>query len=351
MISEKEFHSRVDNFWPKTDLIEVYGKEETQFYRQKIKRLLREKSACLISHYYVDSDIQALAEETGGMIGDSLAMAKFGHNNSSKTLVVAGVRFMGESAKILSPEKKVLMPTLDAECSLDLSCQEDEFKDFIAQHPDRTMVVYVNTSARIKALSDWTVTSSSALEICEYLDKRGEKILWGPDKYLGRWIEGKTGADMVHYNGSCIVHEEFKAKAIYDLKVSYPGSSILVHPESPPDVISLADVTGSTSQLLEASQKLPAKVFIVATESGIFYKMKQASPNKIFIKAPTMGKGTSCKACSQCPWMKMNSLKNLAEVLETEKNEIIVPDEVRKSAFISLQRMINFKNTCGLRAG
>ncbi len=344
MISEKEFHSRVEKVWPKAEVMQVQTEKDKAFYREKIKRLLKEKNACLIAHYYVDAEIQALAEETGGMLGDSLAMARFGHKHQAQTLVVAGVRFMGESAKILSPNKKVLMPTLEAECSLDVSCQEDEFKAFIAAHPDRTVVVYVNTSARIKALADWTVTSSSALEICEYLDQKGEKILWAPDKYLGRWIENKTGADMVHYNGACIVHEEFKAKALYDLKATYPEAAILVHPESPAEVVALADVAGSTSQLLEASKRLPNKVFIVATETGIFYKMKQSSPDKTFIEAPTMGKGATCKSCAQCPWMGMNSLKNLAEVLESEANEIIVPDDIRKRALIPLERMVNFQN-------
>ena len=344
MISYKEFQSRVAKAWPKVETLQVTDEEDKQFYRQKIKRLLKEKDACLIAHYYVDAEIQALAEETGGMLGDSLAMARFGKTHPSQTLVVAGVRFMGESAKVLSPEKKVIMPTLEAECSLDVSCQEAEFKQFIAEHPDRTVVVYVNTSARIKALADWTVTSSNALQICEHLDQQGKKILWAPDKYLGRWIEKQTGADMVHYNGACIVHEEFKAKALLDLKAQYPEAAILVHPESPEEVVALADAAGSTSQLLEASRKLPNPIFIVATDAGIFYKMKQASPNKIFIEAPTMGKGATCKSCAHCPWMGMNTLKNLAEVLENGNNEILVPDEVRIRAMVPLTRMVEFNN-------
>ncbi|WP_116963219.1 quinolinate synthase NadA [Fastidiosibacter lacustris] len=344
MITEVEFHSRVTKVWPKLKAMQIESEEQKAFYRDKIKRLLKEKNICLIAHYYVDSDIQALAEETGGMLGDSLAMARFGKDHPSQTLVVAGVRFMGESAKILSPHKKVIMPTLEAECSLDVSCQENEFKEFIALHPDRTVVVYVNTSARIKALADWTVTSSNALQICEYLDQQGEKILWAPDKYLGRWIEEQTGADMVHYNGACIVHEEFKARALLDLKAQYPEAAILVHPESPKEIVALANVVGSTSQLLEASKKLPNPVFIVATEAGIFYKMKQSSPNKIFIEAPTIGKGATCKACAHCPWMGMNSLKNLAEVLEREDNEIILPKDICECAMVPLTRMVEFNN-------
>ncbi len=344
MIQTSEFTSRVNAAWPKT--FAMHPEEtEKEFYRNKIKKLLKAKNAVLIAHYYVDAEIQKLAEETGGMLGDSLAMAKFGKDHPAKTIVVAGVRFMGESAKILSPEKKVIMPTLEAECSLDISCQEDEFKAFIAQHPDRTVVVYVNTSAKIKACADWTVTSSNALEICEYLDSQGEKILWAPDKYLGRYIQNQTGADMVHYNGACIVHEEFKSQALYDLKQENPDAAILVHPESPADIVAMADVAGSTSQLLAAAGKLPNKKFIVATDKGIFYKMQAQNPDKEFIEAPTSGNGATCKSCAHCPWMAMNGLKNLAEVLETESNEILVPDDVRERALIPLNRMVEFQNT------
>jgi quinolinate synthase len=344
MIQTSEFTSRVNAVWPKA--FEMHPEEsEKEHYRNKIKRLLKEKDAVLIAHYYVDAEIQKLAEETGGMLGDSLAMAKFGKKHPAKTIVVAGVRFMGESAKILSPEKKVIMPTLEAECSLDISCQENEFKEFIAQHPDRTVVVYVNTSAKIKACADWTVTSSNALEICEYLDSQGQKILWAPDKYLGRYIESKTGADMVHYNGACIVHEEFKSQALHDLKLENPDAAILVHPESPADIVAMADVAGSTSQLLSAAGKLPNRKFIVATDKGIFYKMQAQNPDKEFIEAPTSGNGATCKSCAHCPWMAMNGLKNLAAVLETESNEIVVPNDVRERALIPLNRMVEFQNT------
>ena len=344
MISDFEFQSRVAKAWPKAKSFQVNDEQEKESYREKIKRLLKEKNACLIAHYYVDADIQALAEDTGGMLGDSLAMARFGKDHPAETLVVSGVRFMGESAKILSPHKKVIMPTLEAECSLDVSCQEEEFKEFIAKHPDRTVVVYVNTSARIKALANWTVTSFNALKICKHLDLQGEKILWAPDKYLGRWIEKQTGADMVHYNGACVVHEEFKARALLDLQIQYPEAAVLVHPESPQEIVELADVVGSTSQLLEASKKLPNPIFIVATEVGIFYKMKQASPQKVFIEAPTMGNSATCKSCAHCPWMGMNNLKNLTEVLEKGNNEILVPDDVRKRAMVPLTRMVDFNN-------
>lgn len=317
-------------------------KEEKQAYMDEIKALIKEKKACLVAHYYVDDEIQQLAEETGGFIGDSLAMAKFGLNSPCDTLIVAGVRFMGESAKILSPEKTVLMPTLSAECSLDLSCNNDEFKKFIDQHPDREVVVYVNTSAEVKALADWTVTSSNALDICLSLHKQGKKIIWGPDKYLGDWIKKQTGADMLLFNGSCIVHEEFKAQALDDLMLEYPEAAVLVHPESPAEVIKRADAVGSTSQLIEASQKMPNDKFIVATDIGIFYKMKQLSPKKEFIPAATAGRGATCQSCAKCPWMKLNQLKNLRESLIKQDNQVFVSEDVRQKALIPLNRMINF---------
>lgn len=327
----------------RADFPNVRAKDfEKQAYINKIKALIKEKNACLVAHYYVDDEIQQLAEESGGFVGDSLAMAKFGLNSLCETLVVAGVRFMGESAKILSPEKKVLMPTLSAECSLDLSCNNGEFKKFIDKYPDREVVVYVNTSAEIKALADWTVTSSNALEICSSLHKQGKKIVWGPDKYLGDWIQKQTGADMVLFNGSCIVHEEFKAQALDDLIIEYPEAAVLVHPESPAEVIKRADAVGSTSQLIEASKQMSNDKFIVATDTGVFYKMKQLSPRKEFIPAPTAGRGATCQSCAKCPWMKLNQLKNLQDSFIYQNNEVLVSEDIRKKALIPLNRMINF---------
>ena len=201
--------------------------------KAEIKAQLRAKDAVLIAHYYTDPMIQELAEETGGIVSDSLEMARFGNSHSAETLVVAGVKFMGETAKILTPHKRVLMPTLEATCSLDIGCPADQFSAFCDQHPDRTVVVYANTSAAVKARADWVVTSSIALEVVDYLDSQGEKILWAPDKYLGNYVQKETGADMLLWDGSCIVHEEFKAKGIVDLKNIYPEAAVLVHPESP----------------------------------------------------------------------------------------------------------------------
>jgi len=260
-------------------------------YIAKIKQLLIDKNAVLVAHYYTDPEIQALAEETGGCVADSLEMARFGKQHPAETLIVAGVKFMGETAKILTPEKTVLMPELEATCSLDLGCPIDEFSAFCDEHPDHTVVVYANTSAAVKARADWVVTSSIALEIVDMLESEGKPILWGPDRHLGAYIERETGAEMLMWQGACIVHDEFKAKALQDLKIQYPDAAVLVHPESPLNVVALADAVGSTSQLIKASQDMPNQHFIVATDKGIFYKMEQASPNKTFIAAPTGGNG------------------------------------------------------------
>ncbi|MCE8013293.1 MULTISPECIES: quinolinate synthase NadA [Halomonadaceae] len=309
----------------------------------EIKRLLELHNAVLVAHYYTDDAIQQLAEETGGCVADSLEMARFGARHDADTLVVAGVRFMGETAKILSPEKRVLMPTLEATCSLDIGCPADEFSAFCDQHPDRTVVVYANTSAAVKARADWVVTSSIAVDVIEHLQARGEKILWAPDKHLGGYIQQKTGADMLLWDGACIVHEEFKAKGIEDLKALYPEAAVLVHPESPASVVALADVAGSTSQLIKAAKELPNDKLIVATDRGIFFKMQQMVPEKTLFEAPTAGNGATCKSCAHCPWMAMNALDNLAGALREGSGEIFVDAELRRAALKPLERMLNFQ--------
>jgi quinolinate synthase len=334
------------------DRIPLYQEEHldpavTAALRDEVKALLAERNAVLVAHYYVDGDVQDLAEETGGFVSDSLEMARFGKNHPAPTLVVAGVRFMGETAKILSPEKRVVMPTLEAECSLDLGCPPEEFEAFCREHADRTVVVYANTSARVKALSDWVVTSSVALPIVERLHAQGEKVLWAPDKHLGHWIQSQTGADMLLWNGACIVHEEFKAKALFDLKALYPDAGVLVHPESPAAVIDIADVVGSTSQIIKAAGELPNQVFIVATDRGIFHKLRQKNPDKRFIEAPTAGQGATCRSCAHCPWMAMNELKQLAATLRDDRafaaNEIHVDPEIGRRAMVPLNRMLAFR--------
>jgi quinolinate synthase len=321
----------------------VLSKAQQQEYVQEIKILLKQNNAALIAHYYTDPEIQALAEQTGGCISDSLEMARFGRDCEADTLIVAGVRFMGETAKILSPEKKVLMPTLEATCSLDLGCPVEQFSAFCDAHPDHTVVVYANTSASVKARADWVVTSSIALEIVEHLDALGEKIIWAPDRHLGAYIAKQTGADMLLWQGECIVHDEFSAKALKDMKYLHPDAAVLVHPESPASVIDLADAVGSTTQLINAAKTLPHDKFIVATDRGIFYKMQQAAPNKILLEAPTGGNGATCKSCAHCPWMAMNGLQAIYQSLtEISGHEIFVDDALREKALIPLNRMLNF---------
>jgi len=312
-----------------------------------IREGLEQNQAVLVAHYYTSPDIQALAEATGGCVADSLEMARFGKNHPAKTLIVAGVKFMGETAKILSPEKRVYMPTLEATCSLDLGCPVEEFSDFCDQHSDRTVVVYANTSAAVKARADWVVTSSIALDVVDYLDRRGEKILWAPDKYLGSYVQEKTGADVLLWDGSCIVHEEFKARGIEDLKKLHPEAAVLVHPESPKPVVDLADAVGSTSQLIAATQQLPNPSFIVATDQGIFYKMQQVSPDKTLIIAPTGGSGATCRSCANCPWMAMNELDNLCRLVSnlgsSSACEVLVDQQLAAEAMLPLQRMLDFQ--------
>lgn len=324
---------------------------EQAAYKARIKQLLVEKDAVLVAHYYCDPEIQALAEETGGCVADSLEMARFGAKHPAKTLIVAGVRFMGETAKVLTPEKTVLMPTLEATCSLDVGCPIEEFNKFCDQHPDRTVVVYANTSTAVKARADWIVTSSCALEIVEHLDSQGEKILWGPDRHLGRYIEKKTGADMLMWQGACIVHDEFKTQALKDMKHLHPDAAVLVHPESPDEVVELADAVGSTSQLIKAAQTLPNKKFIVATDRGIFYKMQQLCPDKEFFEAPTAGEGATCKSCAHCPWMAMNGLQAIEQaLLDGTGREIFVNEADRAGALRSLQRMLDFSANLNLQS-
>jgi len=327
----------------------LLSQSEIDGYKDRIKTLLKQEDTVLVAHYYTDDAIQDLAEETGGCVSDSLEMARFGSQQDASTLMVAGVKFMGETAKILSPGKRVLMPTLEATCSLDLGCPINEFSAFCDEHTDRTVVVYANTSAAVKARSDWVVTSSIALEVAEHLLDRGERLLWAPDKYLGSYIQNETGADMVMWDGSCIVHEEFKAKGLKDLMNVYPDAAVLVHPESPQSVIELADVVGSTTQIIRASQELPNEKFIVATDKGIFYKMRISAPDKIFIEAPTAGSGATCRSCAHCPWMGMNVLDDLEFSLREGTNEVLVDPQIAERALLPLDRMVSFAESNQIR--
>ena len=343
----------VKSYLDKIDALQVesLSAAATADYKQRILDALNASGAKMVAHYYTDPVLQDLAEESGGFVGDSLEMARFGRDCSASTLVVAGVRFMGESAKILSPNKRVIMPTLEATCSLDIACPIDEFSSFCDANPDRTVVVYANTSAAVKARADWVVTSSIALEIVEHLMERGEKILWAPDRHLGRYIRESTGADMLLWDSACIVHEEFKARGLRDMRALYPDAAVLAHPESPAEVLAIADVVGSTTQIIKASQSLPNTQFIVATDRGIFHKLQQLSPEKEFIVAPTAGNEATCRSCASCPWMGMNTLPTLLSALEEIQatpirgalsNEVFVDAAVGERAMQPLQRMLDF---------
>ena len=296
----------------------------------------------------MDRDLQEQAQETGGCVADSLEMARFGSTSEAETIVVCGVRFMGETAKILNPEKRVLMPDLNATCSLDEGCPADKFSAFCDQHPDHTVVVYANTSAEVKARSDWVVTSGIALPIVKHLAEKGERVLWAPDKYLGSYIQKQTGADMLFWPGSCVVHEEFKSFALQRLAKLHPDAAILVHPESPGEIIDQADVVGSTTALIKAVMDLPNEEFIVATDDGIFWKMQQLAPNKKLISAPTAGAGATCVSCAHCPWMAMNALQNLEQLLIHRNNEILVEESVRQKAVAPIERMLAFAREHGI---
>ncbi len=326
--------------WAKTPA--PLSANERSALTERAKALLKKHNAVLVAHYYVDGFLQDLALETGGIVSDSLEMARFGRDHAAQTLVVAGVRFMGETAKILSPEKRVLMPDLDATCSLDLGCPEDEFAAFCDAHPDRQVVVYANTSAAVKARADWMVTSSCALDIVSDLHAKGHKILWAPDRHLGRYIQEETGADMLMWNGACIVHDEFKGLELELLREQHPGALVLVHPESPKSVVEQADVVGSTSALIRAVVEGRAPAYIVATDNGILHRMRQLAPNKVLIEAPTAGNSATCKSCAHCPWMAMNGLANLVDCLESGQPEIHVDEGIRVKAQGCINRMLDF---------
>ncbi len=322
--------------WP-----QLSAAEETRL-KNEITDLLRRRHAILVAHYYTDARIQDLAEASGGCVADSLEMARFGSEHPAETLIVAGVRFMGETAKILNPEKRILMPDLQATCSLDESCPADAFSRFCDHYPDHTVVVYANTSAAVKARSDWVVTSGIALPIVRHLAEAGKKIIWAPDRHLGSYVQQETAADMIFWPGSCIVHEEFRSAALQRLRNRHPDAAVLVHPESPASVIAQADIVGSTTALINAVASLPNRVFIVATDRGIFNKMKQLAPDKRLLEAPTEGDGATCQSCARCPWMGMNSLQNLLTTLQHGTNEISVSTELATRARIPIQRMLDF---------
>ncbi|MDR3089502.1 MAG: quinolinate synthase NadA [Desulfobulbaceae bacterium] len=310
--------------------------------RRDIKKLLKERDAALVAHYYTSGDIQELAEETGGCVADSLEMARFAAAHPATTLVVAGVRFMGETSKILNSEKTVLMPEPTATCSLDEYCPANLFAAFCDRHPDHTVVVYANTSAAVKARADWMVTSGVALPIIRHLAEKGQKIIWGPDKHLGLYVAERAGAEMLLWPGACVVHDEFRGAAMQRMRAAHPKAAVLAHPESPAEVVTQADVVGSTTALIAAARDLPNEEFIVATDAGIFHKMRRLAPHKTFIEAPAVGVGGDCQSCAHCPWMEMNSLTNLFTTLRDGKNAIEVAPELAAKARLPIERMLDF---------
>ncbi len=344
----KKLQSRIDHIIDNVKPNPWLSEAQKQDYLAKIKVLLKQKNAVLIAHYYVDDELQALAEQTGGYVSDSLDMANFGAKHHASTLVICGVRFMGETAKILSPEKIVIMPTLEAECSLDLGCPIEEFSQFCDQYSDHEVVVYANTSVEVKARADWIVTSSNAIQIIQHLMAQGKKIIWGPDRHLGQYINNKTGANMILWQGHCIVHDEFKLYELEALMQKYPDADVLVHPEAPEAIIAKADFVGSTKQIIAAGKASKADTLIIATDYGLFYKMSQVVPNKRLIPAPTGGKSATCKSCAHCPWMGMNTLVNLYETLRDMKNIVEVDEQTRLKALIPLNRMLEFSYQQGI---
>ncbi|MBL1142292.1 MAG: quinolinate synthase NadA [Proteobacteria bacterium] len=323
-------------------VVEQIEDDERAELTAKIKAQLKQQNAVMVAHYYTEPELQILADETGGYVSDSLDMARFGNESAAETLIVCGVKFMGETAKILNPEKRILMPDLEANCSLDLGCPADEFSDFCDAHPDHVVVVYANTSAAVKARADWMVTSGSAVDVIKHLTAEGKKIIWAPDKYLGDYVQKETGANMLIWQGACIVHEEFKGKELEALREHHPDAKVLVHPESPSSVIEQADIVGSTTGIINAVANIDAKEFIIATDTGIFHKIKESAPDKVLIEAPTAGKSATCISCAHCPWMAMNSLRKLTHVLETGNNEVFVDNEIIQKAKGSIQRLLDF---------
>ena len=302
-------------------------------YISEIKRMQYEKNAIILAHYYQSDDIQELAD----FVGDSLALSQKAASNNANIILFAGVKFMAETAKILAPEKKVLLPDMDAVCSLADSCTADDFKNFIDANPGRTVVSYVNTTAEIKALSDIICTSSNAVQIINSLPE-GEKILFAPDRNLGNYVMNETGRDIVVWNGTCHVHEDFSLEAILKLKSENPGSKIIVHPECELPVRLVADFIGSTSGLLEFTRKDDSQCYIIATEPGIIHQMKKENPAKKYIPAPP--KDSTC-GCSECNFMKLITVEKIYRCLRDEKPEIILDNRLIEDAQKPIMRMLD----------
>lgn len=308
--------------------------------KKEIDRLRKENNAVILAHFYQTPEIQDIAD----FVGDSLALAQWAAKTTADVLVLCGVHFMGETAKILCPDKKVLVPDLNAGCSLADSCPASKFEEFIKQHPDHTVISYVNTSAAVKALTDIVVTSTNARQIVESLPA-DEKIIFGPDRNLGNYINSVTGRNMLLWDGACHVHEQFSLEKILDLKKDYPEAEIICHPECKRYIVEVSDYVGSTAGLLKHVIKSPKKQFIVATESGVLHEMRKACPEKEFIPAPP---NDSTCACNECNYMRMNTMKKLYNVLRFGIPEIFVDENVQKKAIRPIRRMLDISAQLGL---
>ena len=313
---------------------------EKEFLISEINRLKKEKNAIIMAHYYQDGDIQDIAD----FVGDSLALAQWAAKTDADIIMLCGVHFMGETAKILSPNKKVLVPDMAAGCSLADSCPADEFEKFIKAHPGHKVISYVNTTAAVKALTDVVVTSTNAKQIVESFPK-DEKIIFGPDKNLGNYINSITGRNMVLWNGACHVHEKFSVRKVLDLKKEYPDAQVLVHPECKDVIVRLADKVGSTAGLLKYAVASDCKRFLVATESGILHEMQKSAPDKVFIPIPP--EDSTC-ACNNCSYMRLNTLEKVYEVLKNESPEVEVSDELREKAVKPIKKMLEISAKLGL---
>ena len=308
--------------------------------KEEIRKMCREKNAVIMAHYYTDGEIQDIAD----FVGDSLALAQKAATTDADIIVMCGVHFMGETSKILCPNKKVLVPDLEATCSLAESCPADKFAEFVAEHPDHTVISYVNTTAATKAVTDIVVTSSNARQIVESLPQ-DTPIIFGPDRNLGGYINSITGRNMLLWDGACHVHEKFSVEKILELKKQYPDAKVLVHPECKGTVVKLADKVGSTAALLKYSINDPAQVFIVATESGILHEMQKSCPEKTFIPAPP---SDSTCACNECSYMKLVTMQKLYDCLLNEAPEIHVDAEVAEKAIRPINRMLEISEKLGL---
>jgi len=305
--------------------------ENIQF-KEKILSLKKEKNAIILSHYYQDPLIQDIAD----FIGDSLGLSHQAKKTDSDIIVFAGVHFMAETAKIINPHKKVILPDMDAGCSLSDSCPTDDFEEFVSLHPNHTVISYINCTTEIKALSDIICTSSNALRVINSVPY-DRKILFAPDKNLGAYLSRKSGRELVLWNGSCIVHQEFSKSKILELKNNHPNSKVIAHPECTSYILDYADFIGSTSAMLDFTKTDLSTIYIVATEAHLLHQMKKNNPAKQFIPAPVV---SSCSACNQCPYMQKNTLKKLYQCLKDESPEILINEELRNKAYQSVQRMM-----------